>query len=182
MKLRFSMAHFSVWQRSPFRNSFMPSRRHCRQTGPMYLAKFFSLPFAQVRFTANGRPSSRLLLHSSLLRRTAAVVRNRRDVLDSADFNAGRGKRSDGGFAAGTRTADPHFDHPQPAFAAFIGGGERRLLGGEGSAFARPAKTQRAGAGPGDGVALLIGDGDDGVVEGGLDVHNARVDDALLLF
>jgi len=22
----------------------MPSRRHCRQTGPMYLAKFFSLP------------------------------------------------------------------------------------------------------------------------------------------
>src|SRR5258707_497209 len=32
------MAHFSVWQRSPFKNNFMPSRRHCRQTGPMYLA------------------------------------------------------------------------------------------------------------------------------------------------
>jgi hypothetical protein len=32
------MAHFSVWQRSPFRNSFMPSRRHNRQTGPLYLA------------------------------------------------------------------------------------------------------------------------------------------------
>jgi hypothetical protein len=37
--LRFSTAHFSVWQRSPFKNSFMPSRRHSRQTGPMYLAK-----------------------------------------------------------------------------------------------------------------------------------------------
>src|ERR1019366_5512261 len=42
MKLRFSMAHFSLWQRSPLRYSFMPSRRHCRQTGPIYLAKLFS--------------------------------------------------------------------------------------------------------------------------------------------
>src|SRR6185295_1932855 len=32
------MAHFSVKQRSPFRNSFMPSRRQRRQTGPVYLA------------------------------------------------------------------------------------------------------------------------------------------------
>src|SRR5215472_9007540 len=31
----------------------MPSRRHCRQTGPMYRAKLLSLPFLlQVRFTA----------------------------------------------------------------------------------------------------------------------------------
>ena len=37
-KLRFSIAHFSVWQRSPFRNNFMPSRRHSRQTGPIYRA------------------------------------------------------------------------------------------------------------------------------------------------
>src|ERR1017187_9852050 len=41
-KLRFSMAHFSLWQRSPLRSSFMPSRRHCRQTGPIYLAKLLS--------------------------------------------------------------------------------------------------------------------------------------------
>ena len=33
---------FRVWQRSPFRNSFMPSRRHSRQTGPIYRAKFSS--------------------------------------------------------------------------------------------------------------------------------------------
>src|ERR1035438_6997947 len=108
----------------------------------MYLAKFFSLPFTQVRFTANGRPSSRLLLaayyinsvpgtdftvhagstggkdrrryhilYSALLRRTAAVVRNRRDILDGADFDARGGKRADRGFAAGTRTADPYFHH-----------------------------------------------------------------------
>src|SRR5579864_1006892 len=38
------MAHFSVWQRSPFKNNFMPSRRHSRQTGPMYLAIRSDLP------------------------------------------------------------------------------------------------------------------------------------------
>src|ERR1017187_4951568 len=60
MKLRFSMAHFSLWQRSPLRKSFMPSRRHSRQTGPIYLAKLLSLPFLQVRFTAMAglRPAS----------------------------------------------------------------------------------------------------------------------------
>src|SRR5580704_2541500 len=38
MKLRFSIAHFSEKQRSPLRNNFIPSRRHSRHTGPMYLA------------------------------------------------------------------------------------------------------------------------------------------------
>ena len=33
-KLRFSMAHFSVKQRFPLRNSFIPSRRQSRQTEP----------------------------------------------------------------------------------------------------------------------------------------------------
>src|SRR5437773_2498315 len=32
------MAHLSVWQRSPFRKSFSPSRRQCRQTAPVYRA------------------------------------------------------------------------------------------------------------------------------------------------
>src|SRR6185369_9404244 len=65
------MAHFSVWQRSPFRNSFIPSRRHCRQTGPIYRAKS-NLPFSgarnlpltwgpmtrSVQFTGDQHPSS----------------------------------------------------------------------------------------------------------------------------
>src|SRR5258706_464729 len=36
--LRLSTAHFSLKQRSPLRNSFIRSRRHSRQTGPVYLA------------------------------------------------------------------------------------------------------------------------------------------------
>ena len=35
---RRSIAHFGVSQRVPLRNSFMPSRRQRRQTGPVYRA------------------------------------------------------------------------------------------------------------------------------------------------
>src|SRR5205814_9172613 len=46
-KLRFSMAHFSVKQRKPFKNSFCPSRRHRRQTASRCLANFYS-PFPKL--------------------------------------------------------------------------------------------------------------------------------------
>src|SRR5260370_22217747 len=46
-KLRFSIAHFSVKQRRPFKNSFCPSRRHRRQTASRCLANFYS-PFPKL--------------------------------------------------------------------------------------------------------------------------------------
>src|SRR5450631_1602579 len=48
------MAHFSVWQRSPLRNNFMPSRRQSRQTGPVYRAIYLISIFfpIKVQFTA----------------------------------------------------------------------------------------------------------------------------------
>src|ERR1017187_1210569 len=120
-------------------------------------------------------------LHSPLFRGTAAVMRNRRDVFDGAHFNARRGESAHGRFPARTGTADPNFHYPQSAFSRFVGGREGRLLGGERRAFTRPAETERSGARPGNGVAFLIGDSHDGVVEGGLDMHDAHMDDALLL-
>src|SRR5579872_4019294 len=42
------------------------------------------------------------------LRRTAAVVRNRRHILDGADLQAGGGERLDGGFAARTGALHAH--------------------------------------------------------------------------
>src|SRR5271167_4728915 len=41
------MAHLSVKQRMPFKNSFCPSRRHRRQTASLCLANFYS-PFAKL--------------------------------------------------------------------------------------------------------------------------------------
>src|SRR5271170_1396910 len=56
------MAHFSVWQRSPFKNSFIPSRRHNRQTGPIYLAiRFQYLPQFKGAVYDSTEPSSCLL-------------------------------------------------------------------------------------------------------------------------
>src|SRR5438093_3446866 len=65
-QLRFSIAHFSVKQRSPFRKSFIPSRRQSRH-------------FA-IRILAN--VTSPLSLHAPALGRPAAVVRDRSDVAD----------------------------------------------------------------------------------------------------
>src|SRR5579872_7353544 len=56
MKLRFSMAHFSEKQRSPLRNSFIPSRRHSRQTGPMYLAITIVSAYQTLRFLGGLHP------------------------------------------------------------------------------------------------------------------------------
>src|SRR5580704_8604870 len=57
------MAHFSVWQRSPLRNNFMPSRRHSRQTGPIYRAIYLISIFLRSRCSLRPRPSSCFYLH-----------------------------------------------------------------------------------------------------------------------
>src|SRR5437868_10672023 len=44
-------------------------------------------------------------LYAASLRRTASVVRNRREVFDGGDFYPGSGQRADGRFATGSRTA-----------------------------------------------------------------------------
>src|SRR4029077_3866273 len=58
--------------------------------------------------------SSSLSSNAAALRRTAAVVRNRRDVADHHDVEAGGGKSAYGGLASGTGTlnADLHALHP----------------------------------------------------------------------
>src|SRR5205807_7542753 len=71
--------------------------------------------------------------------------------------------------------------YAEAALGSLVGRRQGRLLGGERRAFARPAESERAGARPGERIALLVGNGHDRVVEGGLDMHDAIVDDALLL-
>src|ERR1017187_6808296 len=181
----------------------MPSRRHCRQTGPIYLAKLLSpylfslrcglrpwqafVPLTNRSLTVAApiraeRVSKRFSqLHSALLGRTAPVVRDGRHILDGADFNTGGAQRANRRFAARTGAGNAHFHHPQPAFVRLVGRRHGRLLGGEGRAIALSVKAERTGAGPGNRVAFLIADGHDGVVEGGLDMHDAGLDDALFL-
>src|SRR5947208_7079303 len=97
------MAHFSVKQRSPYRKSFCASRRHKRQTASRCLANFFS-PFGKpLKLLAQQRPPQKAAATKSdaaALGRTAAVMRNRRDVANDHDVQARGGKRAHGGLAA----------------------------------------------------------------------------------
>src|SRR3954451_8876001 len=88
---RRSTPHLSVRQRSPLRNSFCPSRRHCLHCGPVSRA---------MRAPSDPAP----------LAGAAAVVRLRSDVLDAGHLEAGVLERADRGLAARARALDEHLD------------------------------------------------------------------------
>src|SRR6266568_8305786 len=117
----------------------------------------------------------------SLLRRTAAVVRNRRDILDIANFNAGCSQRTDRRFASGTWAADSHFHAAHAMIASHISGVRGSLLRGEGRTLTRSAKTERTRTLPGEDISRLVRDSHNRVVEGRLNVHHAKRDVLALL-
>src|SRR5882724_2923311 len=108
-------------------------------------------------------------------------MRHRRHVLDGANFDTGSGQGADSGLASGAGARDANFDRAQTVLSRQVGGAHRGLLRREGSAFARSAEAERARTLPRNGAALAIGDGDDGVIEGGLNVHDAMRHVLLLL-
>src|SRR5690606_25772590 len=110
----------------------------------------------------------------------AAVVRDRRDVADRADRQAGGGKCLHCRLPSAARTLHPHVDALHPELESFLrcllcsdGGGEgRRLLG--------PLEPRLPRASPLHRIACHVGDRDDRVVEGRLDEGDPlRVDMAL---
>src|SRR5208282_6673529 len=106
------MAHLSVKQRSPFRKSLTPSRRHSRHTALRYLATPSS-PHRPDVVVGGGKPSD-----SAPLWRAAAVVRDGGDVADGADHQPGGGKRADGGLASGAGPFHAHLDRLHPVLVA----------------------------------------------------------------
>src|SRR5436305_10892289 len=71
------MAHFSVWQRSPLRNNFIPSLRHSRQTGPMYLAiqiTFHQRLHQTLRFLGGRQPLCGIGVRSLIWRTSIPAV------------------------------------------------------------------------------------------------------------
>src|SRR5271170_6342144 len=111
---------------------------------------------------------------AAALGRTAAVVRHRRNVADAAYLDAGGCESADRGFAAGAGTGDAHIDRTDAVVAGCIGCTDGGLLRGERSALAGAAEAERAGRFPGERVADLVGDSDDGVVERRLDEDEAE--------
>src|SRR5881296_4714840 len=151
------MAHLSVKQRAPLRKSFIPSRRQSRH-------------FAS-RYRAMAR-----LLHPPPLRRAAPVVRNRRHVADRGDLEAHGLERADGGLAASPGPAHEDLDLLEPVLHRLARGDLGGRLRGERRALARAPEAGAPGARPGDDVAHPVGERDDRVIEGRLDVRDARAD------
>src|SRR5687767_12723117 len=111
-------------------------------------------------------------LNAPLLGRTAAVVRNRRDVRNVGDLQAAGIERTDSGLAARARALDAHFHH----LHAMLLRGVASLLGGdlrgERGALTRATEAAATGRRPRQSVALPISDRDDGVVEGRMHVRD----------
>src|ERR671931_1234781 len=148
------MAHFSVRQRSPFRKSFMPSRRQTRHFGPR----------------------SRATLDPPPLARPYAVVGLRRHVLHAEDLEAGGLKRADRRLPARAGALHEDLDLLEAVLHALAGAGVGGDLGGERRRLARALEARRAGRLPGDDVSILVRQRHDGVVERRLDVRLADGD------
>src|SRR4051812_35064873 len=107
---------------------------------------------------------------------TATVVRDRRHVTDRRDIEADRLQRAQRRFASRTRAAHHDFKLLHPVLAGLLA----RVLGGDlrrvGSGLPAALESLAARGRPSDRVALGIGDGHDGVVEGGKDMRHAGGD------
>src|SRR3972149_2404988 len=107
-------------------------------------------------------------LDSAALGRPAAIVRYRGDVLDCHNFETGGRERPDGGLTARSGPLDTDLDFAQSKFHRLTSGGGGGLLGGEGRALLRSLESLPSGRRPRENLAVDVGDGDDRVVEGGL--------------
>src|ERR1700744_1194910 len=126
---------------------------------------FPSTASAVLQRSQEGFIKSAIASDAAALGWTAAVVRHRRNVADAADLDAGGGESADRGLAAGAGTGDAHIDRADTVIAGCVGSTDGGLLRGERSSLAGAAEAERAGRFPAERVALLVGDGDDGVVE-----------------
>src|ERR1700693_3687955 len=142
------MAHFSPKQRDPFRNSLMPSRRHCRQAAARYRANALSSPTPDAAWADGTHCAESASRHGS--------------------------RRSRGPPPGANRWRPLHLLQSQVHRLAR--GVLRRGLRGEGRALARALEPDAAGARPRDHVAHLVRQGDDRVVERRLDVGDAHAD------
>src|SRR5512144_1292467 len=112
-------------------------------------------------------------LDAAALRRPAAVVRDRRHVGDARDLDAERIQRAHSGFATGAGPLDPHLEVLDAAVDRRLAGLLGRDLRRERRRLARALEARAAGRRPRERVALAVGDRDDRVVEGRVDVRDA---------
>src|SRR5574343_994506 len=103
----------------------------------------------------------------------AAVVRDRGDVRDRVDADAQRSQGTHRRLTAGARALDAHVQVLDALFLRGTAGVLGSHLGSEGGRLARALEALTTRRSPGQGAALTVGDGDDGVVERSVHVSDA---------
>ena len=102
-------------------------------------------------------------------------MRNRGDIGDLRHTNAQCVKRPHSGFAPRARALNTNFDVFNTALNGHLAGSFGGHLGGKGRAFSRALKAGAARSCPRKGIALSVGDGNDGVVKRGMNMgHGIR--------
>src|SRR3972149_4075633 len=99
------------------------------------------------------------------LRRAAAVVRHRRNVGNTGDLQSERVQRTNGRLAAGAGPPDAPLEILHAVLQGLAPCALRGDLRGKRRGLARSLEAGSAGGGPGERIALAVGDGDDRVVE-----------------
>ena len=111
-----------------------------------------------------------IALNATALFGLAAVVRDGSHIANCADFEPLGLQATECAFAAGAGTTQEDVEVTDAVFLGSLGGAFSSKLSGERSALAGALEAGLASRRPGNGVALCIGDGDDGVVEAAVDV------------
>lgn len=106
---------------------------------------------------------------------TTTIVGDRSNIPDQGNFQTSPLESSDGSFPTSAGAAHHYFQLSHTLFHRPTGGGVSGGLGCIGSAFFSSLETARTSGSPGNYVTADIGNGDNGVVESGLNVgHTAR--------
>src|SRR3990172_2833808 len=101
-------------------------------------------------------------------------MRNRRDVLDGINNEPHRLQRTQSGFTSRTRALDQHLQRLYAMFLGLDAGIFRGDLRGIRRGFARTLEPFMTGRRPGQSVPLGIGNSDNRIVEGGIDMRDSR--------
>ena len=116
------------------------------------------------------------LLDSTFLLGAATVVGQRGDVLDGLYSEPGSLQGTDGRLPSRTWTFDADFDLGDAVFFGLVGASFSGALGSERSTFAGAFETNGASGAPANSVAVDVGDGNNGIVEGSINVSNTSGD------
>src|SRR5690554_1566503 len=113
-------------------------------------------------------------LDAPLLARPAAIVRDRRDVSDGRNGEAGRLQGPQRRLTPGARSANLYLKRTHAVFLGLAGAILCRNLGGKRSGLPGSLETLRTGRRPRNRVALRIGNGNQRIIECRINVCDAR--------